>query len=324
VLGRPVHLYQNKKTLWVAGSWLFVFYARHDQNYHGAYMQDLLVRYAALLFDRGRILHVCSGALKPNNPWLPGDTLDINPELNPTYCCNAETCNGVPLYLYDTVFVDGPYSEADAAIYGYPMLSRKRVLETLIKGLPVGALIVWLDEIPPAYRKEWPIVWEAVWGIYTSAGHRTRSVFVYRKTGNEDEDVHATESSLTEPTRTAGNGLTESPRTATRNKGIRAAADISASQTITMWNRAGACMESSTSKRSRARSSTLASAQEQSRQSVSHVAFPLAAVISFPVASVRYVICSPSPSRWTTSSQMFLTTSPKNAPGICSPWCGAS
>jgi hypothetical protein len=145
-------------------------------------MRYLLKRYAALFFDALRILHVCSGALKADNPWLPGDTLDINPALAPTFCVNAETCTGVPLQLYDTVFVDVPYSEDDAAKYGFPMLSRKRVLETLIKGLPTDALVVWLDEKPPQYRSEWPIAFEAVWGVMASAGHRTRSVFVYRRT----------------------------------------------------------------------------------------------------------------------------------------------
>jgi hypothetical protein len=187
VTGRSPHLHRNAETDWIEGYWLFNDYARHDPNYHGAYMRDLLKRWAALFFDRGRVLHVCSGALKPDNPWLPGDTLDINPTLNPTYCCNAETCcieetgERVPLHLYDTVFVDPPYTEVDAKEYGYPMLKRQRVLKTLIDGLPYGALIVWLDEIPPTYRSEWPIKWEAVWGIVTSAGHRTRSVFVYRK-----------------------------------------------------------------------------------------------------------------------------------------------
>jgi hypothetical protein len=181
VTGRLAHLHRNEETNWIEGYWLFNDYARHDRDYHGAYMRDLLKRWAALFFDRGGVLHVCSGTLKPDNPWLPGDTLDINPALNPTYCCNAETCDGVPLHLYDTVFIDPPYTEADAAKYGYPMLKRQRVLKTLIDGLPYGALIVWLDEIPPSWRKEWPIKWEAVWGIATSAGHRTRSVFVYWK-----------------------------------------------------------------------------------------------------------------------------------------------
>ncbi len=113
-------------------------------------MRHLLKRYDALFFDRRRVLHVCSGALRPDNQWLPGDTLDINPLNDPTYCVDAQTCFGVPLDHYDTAFVDVPYTDADAAKYGCPMLSRSRVLRALAHGLPVGALIVWLDEDTPA------------------------------------------------------------------------------------------------------------------------------------------------------------------------------
>jgi DNA polymerase-1 len=181
VIGRSPHLHRNEEDGWIEGYWLFNDYARHV-DYHGAYMRHLLKRYAALFFDCERVLHVCSGALRPDNRWLPGDTLDRNPALHPTFCTDAETCAGVNLSVYDTVFVDGPYTEADAHIYGFPMLNRQRVLGTLIHGLPVGALIVWLDEKPPPYRKAWPIAFDAVWGVMTSAGHRTRNVFVYRRT----------------------------------------------------------------------------------------------------------------------------------------------
>jgi hypothetical protein len=171
---------------WVTGAWsLGGSYKRHAE-YHGAYPTTLLKNLDALFFDRGQVLHVCSGALQPDNPWIPGDTLDINPTLNPTYCTNAETCDGVPLHLYDTVFVDGPYTEADAKIYGYPMLRRQRVLGTLAKGLPPGALIVWLDEVTPPYRKDWPIKWEAMIGVSTSGGHRARTLFIY----SISEDPH--------------------------------------------------------------------------------------------------------------------------------------
>ena len=60
------------------------------------------------------------------------------------------------------------------------MLSRKRVLGTLAKGLRPGALIVWLDEVTPPYRKGWPIKWEAMITVSTSGGHRARTLFVYR------------------------------------------------------------------------------------------------------------------------------------------------
>jgi hypothetical protein len=177
IMGLPCYL-----TLWpdgwVTGGWILGDYHRHA-DYHGGYPVHLLKRYAALFADRGRVLHVCAGALHPDNPWLPGDTLDINPALAPTYCVDAEDCTGVPLHRYDTAFVDVPYTEADAAIYGFPLLSRHRVLRTLAMGLSPGALIVWLDESTPRTRKAWPLKWQGFWGVSTSGGHRARSVYVY-------------------------------------------------------------------------------------------------------------------------------------------------
>jgi hypothetical protein len=168
---------------WITGVWLFNDYRRHAE-YHGAYMRHLLKRYDALFFDRGPVLHVCSGALTQDNEWLPGDTLDAHPEphpgVHPTYVVDAQTCAGVPLGDYWTVFVDPPYTKADAAKYRHAAFpSRNRILATLAEGLPVGALIVWLDETAPRRTKQ--LYEEADWGVRTSAGHRLRGVTVYRK-----------------------------------------------------------------------------------------------------------------------------------------------
>jgi hypothetical protein len=89
---------------------------------------------------------------------LPGDTLDI---ARSDLLRERGDVAGVLWHLYDTVFVDAPHTVADAAIYGFPMLSRKRVLGTLIKGLPEEALVFWVDEKPPQYR---PLAFETVWG----------------------------------------------------------------------------------------------------------------------------------------------------------------
>jgi hypothetical protein len=58
---------------------------------------------------------------------FPGDTLDIRPELRPTWCVNAETCEGVPLAEYDFVLCDPPYSASDAERYGTSMVLNSNV-----------------------------------------------------------------------------------------------------------------------------------------------------------------------------------------------------
>jgi hypothetical protein len=169
---------RSRNGRWIYGAWkLGSNYARHDDarriNYHGAYMAELLRRFSALFFAPGRILHVCSGALRPDNRWLPGDTIDCNPEVCPTFCVDAQTCAGVDLGVYDTVFADVPYTDKDDAIYqarllavdparAYPALIPKRVMKTLIHGLRPGARIVWLDEIEPQHDRAWPIQQEAM------------------------------------------------------------------------------------------------------------------------------------------------------------------
>jgi DNA polymerase I-like protein with 3'-5' exonuclease and polymerase domains len=177
--GRPCYLNLHANG-WVTGGWsLGGSYKRHAE-YHGAYPLTLMKNIDALFFDRGRVLHVCSGAIEAGAGVIPGDTIDINPARQPTYCVDAETCDGVPLEQYQFALVDPPYTDADAAIYGTRPINRSRVLGTLAKGLPAGALIVWLDEVTPPYRKDWPIVWQAIIAVSTSGGHRARTLFVYQ------------------------------------------------------------------------------------------------------------------------------------------------
>ena len=80
--------------------------------YYGAFQGNFLKRIAALFPDRRRTLHLFVGRVDLNA--FPGDTLDCNPALAPTYCCNAETCDGVPLSNYHFVLADPPYSDRDA------------------------------------------------------------------------------------------------------------------------------------------------------------------------------------------------------------------
>lgn len=76
---------------WLYGVWLQGSYARNS-DHHGAYPGDLLRRYDAMFPDRRNVLHLFAG--KVDTLTFPGDTLDIDPKLGPTYCVDAETCEG--------------------------------------------------------------------------------------------------------------------------------------------------------------------------------------------------------------------------------------
>jgi hypothetical protein len=132
---------------------------------------------------QGNFLKRVDAALFPDRP---GDTLDISPQRNPTYCCDAETCEGVPLADYDFVLGDPPYSESDAEHYGAPMVSRNKVIRALSAGLRPGARIAWFDQVSPMYSKTL-LKPEALIGISGSANHRFRVLTVFRRLGEAED-----------------------------------------------------------------------------------------------------------------------------------------
>ena len=110
---------------------------------------------------------------------LPGDTVDINADLNPTYLDDAQTLEKVPLEIYDLVICDPPYSVEDAEHYKTSMISRNRVMKALQR-LPEGAHVAWLDQVLPMYSKDiWEV--EAYIGVVKSTNHRFRVLTVFRR-----------------------------------------------------------------------------------------------------------------------------------------------
>jgi DNA modification methylase len=122
-------------------------------------------------------LHLFSG--KVDLDALPGDTVDINAELRPTYVDDAQTLERVPLTAYDLVLADPPYSVEDADRYQTTMVKRNTVLRAL-QGLAPGAHVVWLDQVLPMYRKDFFGV-DAVIGMVKSTNHRFRVITVFRR-----------------------------------------------------------------------------------------------------------------------------------------------
>jgi hypothetical protein len=164
---------------WVYGVWFIGNNYAKKADIYGGFPGNLLKRIAALMRDRQRPLHLFAG--KVDLSVLPGDTLDIRPELNPTFCCNGEAMPDVPLHLYDLVVADPPYSASDAERYGVLMVNRNKVIRELSERLPPGAFVVWLDQVYPMYDGA-RLRPEAAIGIWGSTNHRIRGLTIFRKT----------------------------------------------------------------------------------------------------------------------------------------------
>jgi len=162
----------------VVGTWIMGNDYRVKSGYYGGYPAGYLRRVAALFPDRRRVLHVFSGQVDLSA--LPGDTLDINKALRPTFVADAHDLSAVPLGRYDLVLADPPYSVEDAARYETTMVKRNVVMRSLAAGLRAGARVIWLDQVLPMYRKdEWAI--ETVIGMVKSTNHRFRVTTIFRR-----------------------------------------------------------------------------------------------------------------------------------------------
>jgi len=174
-IGTP---YLDHEGDWTYGTWFVGNSYRKKTDYYGGFQGNFLRRIDALFPDRKRVLHLFAGRVDLEA--FPGDTVDIRPELAPTWCCNAEACDGVPLHDYDFVLADPPYSASDAERYGTSMVNRNKVVATLAAGLPPGAYVAWLDQVYPMYSSS-RLRPEAVIGIVGSTNHRFRMLTVFRR-----------------------------------------------------------------------------------------------------------------------------------------------
>ena len=166
----------------VVGTWIMGNDYRVKSAYYGGYPVGYLRRVRALFPDKKRVLHLFSGQVDLDA--FPGDTVDINPQMNSTYVDDAQTLARVPLEQYDLVLADPPYSVEDADHYQTTMVKRNVVMRALQR-LPQGAHVVWLDQVLPMYRKD-AFEQEAAIGMWKSTNHRFRGITIFRR---RDADV---------------------------------------------------------------------------------------------------------------------------------------
>lgn len=163
----------------VVGTWIMGNDYRVKSDYYGGYPSGYLRRVKALFPDKKWPLHLFSG--KVDQSAFPGDTVDLNADLGPTYIDDAQTLEKVPLEFYDLILADPPYSVEDCDHYKTTMVKRNLVMRALQR-LPPGAHVVWLDQVLPMYAKEYFRV-AAVIGMVKSTNHRFRVVTVFERAG---------------------------------------------------------------------------------------------------------------------------------------------
>jgi hypothetical protein len=161
----------------IVGTWIMGNAYGVQSGYYGGYPHGYLRRIKALFPDKENCLHVFSGRVD-QSAW-PGDTVDINPDMEPTFLDDAQSLRGVPLIGYDIILADPPYSVEDAEHYQTSMVKRNKVIDALSQ-CRKGTHVVWLDQVLPMYRKiDWRIV--AVIGMVKSTNHRFRVVTIFEK-----------------------------------------------------------------------------------------------------------------------------------------------
>ena len=165
----------------IVGTWIMGNAYGVKSGYYGGYPAGYLKRVRALFPEKNKALHVFSGRVD-QSAW-PGDTVDLNPDMEPTYLDDAQSLERIPLGDYDIVLADPPYSVEDAEHYQPTMVKRNKVMRAL-SGVSSGTHVVWLDQVLPMYRKDtWKIV--GVIGMVKSTNHRFRVITIFERLCHE-------------------------------------------------------------------------------------------------------------------------------------------
>ena len=160
--------------IWIMGNSYVV-----NTSYYGGYPHGYLKRVKALFPDKNKPLHIFSGKVELQH--LDGDTVDLDPTLNPTFVDDVQDLTQVPVENYDLILADPPYSVEDANHYKPTMVKRNKVMRALGKKANAGTHVVWLDQVLPMYRKdEWQMV--GLIGMVKSTNHRFRVITIFEKT----------------------------------------------------------------------------------------------------------------------------------------------
>ena len=162
----------------IYGMWIMGNNYRVKSGYYGGYPPTYLRRIKALFPEKERVLHLFSGRVDQSE--MPGDTVDLDPDMEPTYLDDAQRLERVPVEHYDLVLADPPYSVEDADHYQPTMIKRNVVMRALADKASLGTHVVWLDQVLPMYAKsQWSVIGRI--GMCKSTNHRFRVVTIFER-----------------------------------------------------------------------------------------------------------------------------------------------
>ena len=172
---------------WISGTWVLGNNYK-GSGYYGSYPPQYLDRISAVFPElerkKTKVLHVFSGSLEPGN-YVRFDKrkkikLATGEVVRPDVVGDAHVLSDYFDERFDIVFADPPYSEECAEHYGTPMVKRNTVIIECAKVLKVGGYLVWMDQAPPQYRKQF-FEWIGAIALWRSTMHRLRGVMIFRK-----------------------------------------------------------------------------------------------------------------------------------------------
>jgi hypothetical protein len=146
-------------------------------GYYGEYPPSYLKRIRALFPGRKPVLHLFGGTVAPLTDEF---TLDVNPNLKPSICGNAQQVGQLfQPKSFELVVADPPYSRADAIKYGYKMPNARLTLRSAREIIKDDGILVWLDVRVPIFRKlDWKLI--GTIGLFTGTNRVIRVISLFQ------------------------------------------------------------------------------------------------------------------------------------------------
>jgi hypothetical protein len=166
----------------ICGFWMVGNDYHNKKTFYGTYPPNYLKRMKILFPSNKKLLHLFSGVVDKSNIGDYETTLDINPDLNPDYCGNAENLSSIiSTTTFDLILADPPYNNNHLK-YGTTKVNKKKVIHECSLITETGGHLVWLDTIMPIWAKKdgWKL--RGTIGLLQSTNHAVRVITILEKT----------------------------------------------------------------------------------------------------------------------------------------------